>query len=103
MPTEGLKRVRKGNGGLEGSWAREAENSEGRGTTAFCREDMGRWKSCCWRSSCWKKRYEPAAIRGRTKFLPKIAWNILEIVGDLHCNACYLLVKCFVKSMSVST
>ena len=26
-----------------GSWAREAEKSEGRGTMVVCREDMGRW------------------------------------------------------------
>lgn len=29
--------------GWRGSWAREAEKSEGRGTVVFCREHMGRW------------------------------------------------------------
>lgn len=57
-----------------------------------------------YRGSCWKKRDEPAAIRGRTKFpLPKVECDVAETVGDLHCNPCYLFIKRLVKFTSLST
>lgn len=44
--------------------------------------------------SCWQKGDETATIRGRTRFPPpRIECDILEIVGDLHCNPFYLFVN----------